>query len=90
MLFELLIAFILNFISQRTTNGILITISKRLLKQGFITLILFNIFNISYSTGIQIKFSIHHSTFSFFINFILLALSLFIIITATTAMQITK
>ena len=31
--------------------------AKRLLKQGFITLVLFNVFNIAFSAGVNWKFS---------------------------------
>jgi hypothetical protein len=32
-------------------------LAKRLLKQGFITLVLFNVFNIAFSAGVNWKFS---------------------------------
>jgi hypothetical protein len=44
-------------VSKIKDNLKLFRVSKRLLKQGFITIVLFNIFNISYSAGIHFKYA---------------------------------
>jgi hypothetical protein len=43
--------------SKIAKNDKLKTVSLRLLKQGFVTLILFNIFNISFSAGVHWKYA---------------------------------
>jgi hypothetical protein len=44
-------------IAKKIENEKLRKVSLRLLKQGFITLVLFNIFNISFSAGVHFKYA---------------------------------
>ena len=44
-------------IAKKIQNEKLRKVSLRLLKQGFITLVLFNIFNISFSAGVHFKYA---------------------------------
>jgi hypothetical protein len=60
-----------------------------MLKQGFITLILFNIFNISFSTGIHLKYaSMLDSTY--YIGYFAAVLCFFIVFGSVIAMQFTN
>lgn len=53
----LLFSGFLYFISKFAESQKLKKVALRLLKQGFITLVLFNIFNISYSAGVHWKYA---------------------------------
>jgi hypothetical protein len=57
LVIELLVALILYFVSRFLFSIKLHNISSILIKQGFITLVLFTVFNISFSAGIHIKYS---------------------------------
>ena len=53
---ELFIAGFLYLISKLAQSAKLKKLSLRLMKEGFITLVMFNVFNISFSTGIHLKY----------------------------------
>ena len=53
---ELLIGFVLYKITNFNWSAKLSEISQRMLKEGFITLVMFNILNISFSAGIHWKY----------------------------------
>jgi hypothetical protein len=54
---EFVIAFILYIVAKVAINNRLQKLSLRLMKQGFVTLVLFNIFNISFSAGVHWKYA---------------------------------
>jgi hypothetical protein len=56
-----------------------------MLKQGFITLALFNILNISFSTGVQLKYTSYNDT-NFIINIFVIAVAFLFIVGSTFAM----
>lgn len=56
MVFELVASLILYFISKSLKAENLHKISKILLHQGFLTFVIFNVFNISFSLGTQLQF----------------------------------
>lgn len=53
---ELILAALIFFVGWLFRYNKVYYIGLRLLKQGFMTLLLFNAFNIAYSTGIQLKY----------------------------------
>lgn len=57
MIGELVISLFLYLISKLTLIHKLNRLSLHMLKQGFITILLFNIFNLSFSAGAHLKFS---------------------------------
>jgi hypothetical protein len=57
LLGELMISITMLLIAKKIQNGKLIKVSMRLLKQGFMTLVLFNIFNIAFSAGVHFKYA---------------------------------
>jgi hypothetical protein len=54
---ELILSLALYLIAKKVQNVKFLKVSLRLLKQGFITLVLFNIFNIAFSAGIHWKYA---------------------------------
>ena len=54
---ELIFSLIVYVAGKLASNEKAQKIGKRLLKQGFITLVLFNIFNISFSAGVHLKYA---------------------------------
>lgn len=56
-----------------------------MLKQGFITLVLFNILNISFSTGVQLKYTEYNDT-NFIINILVIVIAFLFIAGSTFAM----
>lgn len=56
-----------------------------MLKQGFITLALFNILNISFSTGVQLKYT-QYNDVNFIINMLFIAIAFLFIVGSTLAM----
>jgi hypothetical protein len=57
LLGKLMISITLFLIAKKIQNGKLMKVSMRLLKQGFMTLVLFNIFNIAFSAGVHFKYA---------------------------------
>lgn len=86
---ELTISFALYLIGKLTTKPKVKKIGLHFLKQGFITLVLFNAFNIAFSAGIHLKLANPNdsgyaaSTAILFITLICIVLSVF-------AMEITR
>lgn len=80
---ELTIAFVLYLIGKFTVNRKAKKIGLQLLKQGFITLVLFNAFNIAFSAGIHLKLANPNdpgyvgSTIILFITLICIVISTF-------------
>jgi hypothetical protein len=60
----------------------------KLLKQGFITLVLFNIFNISFSAGVHFKYA-SPSDDGYILSSILLYGTIISMVAATFAMELT-
>ncbi len=56
-----------------------------MLKQGFITLALFNILNISFSTGVQLKYTEYNDA-NFIINILVIVIAFLFIAGSTLAM----
>jgi uncharacterized protein (DUF486 family) len=54
---ELILSLALYLIAKKVQNVKFLKVSLRLLKQGFITLVLFNIFSIAFSAGIHWKYA---------------------------------
>jgi hypothetical protein len=54
---ELILSLALYLIAKKVQNVKFLKVSLRLLKQGFITLVLFNILNIAFSAGIHWKYA---------------------------------
>lgn len=54
---EFVIALILYIIAKVAMKDKLLKLALRLMKQGFVTLVLFNIFNISFSAGVHWKYA---------------------------------
>ena len=57
LVIELFISLIMLVVSKIIASSRLNTISKYLLKQGFLTLIIFSSFNIAVSTGLHWKYA---------------------------------
>jgi hypothetical protein len=57
LLGELVIAGVMYFVGRFTYSKKILVISRILLKQGFITLVVFTSFNISFSAGIHLKYA---------------------------------
>lgn len=84
---ELILGFILYLIAKKLAKESIKIIGIRLLKQGFITLVLFNIFNISYSAGIHWKYAnLNDEGFAW--GSILLCVTFISVIGATFLMQL--
>lgn len=60
-----------------------------MLKQGFITLALFNVLNISFSTGIQLKYT-QYNDVNFIINMLFIAIAFLFIVGSTFAMEFAR
>jgi hypothetical protein len=86
LLLELLVSAILYFVSRFVFSLKLRNISSLLIKQGFITLVLFTSFNISFSAGIHIKYSNASEPYYALSTFLLL-LSLALIIISAVFME---
>ena len=82
---ELLIAGILYLISIIINARKLYVFSLNLLKQGFITMILFNSFNFSFSAGVHIKYADKSDQFYTF-STVLMGLTLLTMVIATIVM----
>lgn len=54
---ELIIALTIFIVGKIVKNKKVIKLALRLLKQGFVTLVLFNIFNIAFSAGVHWKYA---------------------------------
>jgi hypothetical protein len=86
LLGELAIAIVLYLASRCIFSAKLNNISSFLIKQGFITLVLFMTFNISFSAGIHIKYS-NSSEQYYALSTVLLLLSLGLIIISAVIME---
>jgi hypothetical protein len=75
-------------ISKIIRNDKLKKLSLRLLKQGFITLVLFNIFNISFSAGLHWKYASPEDN-NYIISSIILAGTLLAMVVSVFAMELT-
>jgi hypothetical protein len=75
--------------SKIIRNEKLKKLSLRLLKQGFITLVLFNVFNISFSAGIHWKYASPEDS-NYLISCIILAGALLAMIASVFAMELTS
>ena len=62
MVGELIISFVLYVISKLALLEKLNSISSHMLKQGFLTILMFNIFNLSFSAGAHLKFAQYNET----------------------------
>jgi hypothetical protein len=74
--------------SKIAKNDKLKTVSLRLLKQGFVTLILFNIFNISFSAGVHWKYASPNDD-SYIISTLILVGTLLAAVVSVLAMELT-
>jgi hypothetical protein len=75
-----MISIIILLIAKKIQNEKLIKVSMILLKQGFMTLILFNIFNIAFSAGVHFKYA-NPADDSYGVSiFIIIAILLFIVV----------
>ena len=54
---ELLVSLAMYIVSKITLSDKLRKLSLRFLKQGFVTLVLFNVFNIAFSAGVHWKYA---------------------------------
>ena len=82
---ELFLSLVLYLIAKKVQNSTLFKVTLRLLKQGFITLVLFNIFNISFSAGIHWKYASAQDEYYTISSFFLIA-TLVAIVVAIIAM----
>lgn len=57
MLAQLILSFLLYLIAKLTLQYKVEKLGLKMLKQGFITLLMFNIFNLSFSAGAHLKFA---------------------------------
>jgi hypothetical protein len=78
VIFQLILSAILYFIFKLSKIDKISKI-KKFFKQGLTTLILFNSFNISFSVGIQFKYSNYNTPF-YMLHIIFVAISLLMII----------
>ena len=74
--------------SKIAKNDKLKTVSLRLLKQGFVTLILFNIFNISFSAGVHWKYASPHDD-NYIMSTLILVGTLLAAVVSVLAMELT-
>ncbi len=81
----LIISIIMLLIAKNIQNEKFRKVSLRLLKQGFMTLVLFNIFNISFSAGVHFKYS-NPEDDSYGVSTFIIILTLFIIVVSVFAM----
>ena len=82
---ELLLGLTLFILTKITLSPKLKTVALRLLKQGFITLVLFNIFNVAFSAGVHWKFA-NPSDSSYLLSSVILFGTLISMVVAVTAM----
>lgn len=87
---ELLIAVTLCIVSKFVALKKLRQISHRLLKQGFITLVLFNIYNISFSSGFHFKYALNFTDSSYWMSLVTIAICFVSVLVSTVAMLFVK
>ena len=68
---ELFVGFVLYFVGRAILNERMRSISSILLKQGFIAMILFNVYNVSFSAGLQWKYNSLNTSYNWANNLIL-------------------
>lgn len=86
---QLILAFSIYIVAKIKSNARLQYIGNRFLKQGFMTLILFNVFNISFSAGVHWKYA-QTSDDGYLWSSFLLYLTLISIIVSVFAMELTS
>jgi uncharacterized membrane protein len=82
---ELLIALGIFIISKIIRKDNLKKISLKLFKQGFITLVLFNIFNISFSMGLHWKYASPQDS-NYLLSSFMLAVTLVLMVISVVAL----
>jgi hypothetical protein len=87
MIAWLLTGVVLYIISMIRKSGKIHKVALFLLKQGFITLVIFNSFNIAFSTGVHLKYASRNDP-SFTISTLILIISLFLMVGSTFAMEV--
>ena len=86
---EFVVALILYIISKFARKEKLEKLALRLLKQGFVTLVLFNIFNISFSAGVHWKYAVPTDD-GYILSSVILYGTLIAMVVAVGAMELTS
>lgn len=86
MFVELLVSLAIWAVGKIKKSENVLKLGQRLLKEGFITLVMFNTFNIAFSAGIHWKYFDYYDPLSIF-SFFILCLTLFVVILATFCLE---